>query len=279
MDITAIEIVKYLILGIVQGFTEPLPISSSGHVAIFAKLLHVDMEGNQFLSFAAFINFGSMLAIIIFFWKKIEKLFWGGIDYIKSGFKENTRESKYLWRIFFSTIPLVIATIFIVIFNVEFSDKLIYVGIALLFTSILLYLVSNKNGKTSIYQMSIIGAIVVGIGQVFALLPGISRSGTTMSVLLLLGFRKKESFDYSFMMFIPASIGALFYSLFEIFKNGISNPIMIIVYLLALFLSFVFTIIGLKLVEKMVIASKLIYFSIYCFCMSMLIILTYLVQY
>ncbi len=84
----------YILLGIIQGFTEPLPISSSGHVAIAQQLLGVQNTG---IAFEAFINFGSTIAIVIYFWDDIKKLFFGGIDYLKSGLKENTPESNYLW--------------------------------------------------------------------------------------------------------------------------------------------------------------------------------------
>ncbi len=239
-----IMIIKFLILGIVQGITEPLPISSSGHIAIVSNILGINLQGEYFLTFAAFINFGSTLAIIIYFYKDIKWLFLGGIKYITSKFKA-TEESKYLWNIFYSTLPLVIATIIMEVLHIEIQDDLIYIGVALFFTGLMLMLVSKKNGEIKVNRMTKIGALIIGLAQVIALLPGISRSGITMCALLFLGFDKKDSFNYSFLMFIPASFGALFYSLYKIFQFQIHDQIIIISLLLSTFLSFIFTLIGL----------------------------------
>lgn len=255
----------YILLGIIQGFTEPLPISSSGHVAIAQALLGVQIDG---IAFEAFINFGSTIAIVLYFWKDIEKLFFGGIDYIKSGFKESTTESKYLWKIFWATIPMVIATILMMIFDIEIGDSIRNIGFALFVTSMALFFVSNKAGKTTISNMSYKVAILIGVGQAIALMPGISRSGMTMVFALALGLRREDAFEFSFMMFIPASIGALFYSLYEIAQTGDFS----IQFIISAFFAFIFTIVGLKVTRKFVMASKLYYFAIYCLIVSISII-------
>ncbi len=255
----------YIFLGIIQGFTEPLPISSSGHVAIFKHLLGVSTEG---ISFEAFINFGSTIAIIIFFWDDIKKLFYGGIDYLKSGLKENTDESNYLWKIFWATIPMVIATILMMALNIELGESIRVIGIALFITSMALFFVMNKSGNTTIRDMSFKVAFLIGVGQAIALMPGISRSGMTMVFALALGLNRKDAFNFSFMMFIPASIGGLLYSLLEITKSGDFS----ILYIVSAFFAFVFTVFGLKLTRKFVMASKLHYFAIYCLVVSTTII-------
>ncbi len=255
----------YILLGIIQGFTEPLPISSSGHVAIFSQLFGVTNEG---IAFEAFINFGSTIAIIIYFWDDIERLFFGGIKYVKSGLKENTDESNYLWKIFWATIPMVIATIIMVILDINLGDDVRTVGFALFVTSMALFFVSNKEGNTSIKSMTFKVAILIGVGQAIALLPGISRSGMTMVFALALGLNRKDAFDFSFMMFIPASIGGLLYSLFEIATGGEFS----LLYIVSAVFAFIFTVFGLKLTRKFVMASKLHYFAIYCLIVSLSII-------
>lgn len=255
----------YILLGIIQGFTEPLPISSSGHVAIFSQLFGVTNEG---IGFEAFINFGSTIAIIIYFWDDIERLFFGGIKYVKSGLKENTDESNYLWKIFWATIPMVIATIIMVILDINLGDDVRTVGFALFVTSMALFFVSNKEGNTSIKSMTFKVAILIGVGQAIALLPGISRSGMTMVFALALGLNRKDAFDFSFMMFIPASIGGLLYSLFEIATGGDFS----LLYIVSAIFAFIFTVFGLKLTRKFVMASKLHYFAIYCLIVSLSII-------
>lgn len=255
----------YILLGIIQGFTEPLPISSSGHVAIFQELFGLSIEG---IVFEAFINFGSTIAIIIYFWKDIRKLFFGGINYLKSGLKENTEESNYLWKIFWATIPMVIATIIMIGFDITLGDNIRAIGFALFVTSMSLFFVSKKSGNLTIKDMSFKIAILIGIGQAIALMPGISRSGMTMVFALALGLKREDAFNFSFMMFIPASIGALMYSLYEIVQAGEFS----VYYLVSAFFAFVFTAVGLVITKKFVMASKLHYFAIYCLVVSGIII-------
>lgn len=255
----------YILLGIIQGFTEPLPISSSGHVAIFSAIFGVSSTG---ISFEAFINFGSTIAIVIYFWDDIKRLFYGGIEYLKSGLKENTDESNYLWKIFWATIPMVIATILMEALGIELGDSVRTVGFALFVTSMALFFVSNKSGNLTIKSMSFKIAILIGVGQAIALMPGISRSGMTMVFALALGLNKKDAFDFSFMMFIPASIGGLLYSLYEIATGGDFS----LLYIVSAFFAFIFTVFGLKLTRKFVMASKLHYFAIYCLIVSLSII-------
>lgn len=260
----------YIFLGILQGFTEPLPISSSGHVAIAQQLLGVQNTG---IAFEAFINFGSTIAIIIYFWDDIKRLFFGGIDYLKSGLKENTEESSYLWKIFWATIPMVIATLLMMVSGITFGDDVRTIGFALFVTSMALFFVSNKSGNITIENMSYKIAILIGIGQAIALMPGISRSGMTMVFALALGMAKKDAFDFSFMMFIPASIGGLIYSLIEISQSGDFS----FLYIISAIFAFIFTVFGLKLTRKFVMASKLNYFAIYCLIVSLTVItLSYL---
>lgn len=256
----------YILLGIIQGFTEPLPISSSGHVAIAQQLLGVQNTG---IAFEAFINFGSTIAIVIYFWSDIERLFFGGIDYLKSGLKENTAESNYLWKIFWATIPMVIVTLVMMVLGIELGDSIRTIGFALFITSMALFFVSNKAGNTTIRDMSFKVAILIGVGQAIALMPGISRSGMTMVFALALGMRREDAFSFSFMMFIPASIGGLIYSLIEIAKTGDFS----LLYIVSAIFAFIFTVFGLKLTRKFVMASKLYYFAIYCLIVSITIIL------
>ncbi len=251
----------YILLGIIQGFTEPLPISSSGHVALVSALLGFQTTG---IAYAAFINFGSTIAIIAYFWNDIKRLFWGGIDYLKSGLKTQTEESDYLWKVFWATIPMVIVTIIIEVLGITIGESIRAIGFALFITSMSLFFVSNKDGHGSIKQMPYVIAFLIGVGQALALMPGISRSGMTMVFALALGLNRKDAFDFSFMMFIPASIGGLLYSLYEITQaNDFS-----IMYIVSAIFALIFTIFGLKLTRRFVMASKLHYFAIYCLFIS-----------
>lgn len=258
-----IKLLEFILLGIVQGFTEPLPISSSGHLVIFQELLHINLPG---LTFEAFINFGSTVAIILFFWKDIKRLFFGGIRYLFSGLKENTEESNYLWKIFFATLPLVFLTITLKVMDIEFEENIKTVGYALFITALALLFICKKQGYKEIKYMSFTTAFLIGIGQMIALMPGISRSGMTIVFAIALGLTAKEAFNFSFIMFIPASIGALFVSVYDIISTGYFD----INFLISAIFAFIFTLIGLVVLKRTMIQSKLIYFSIYCFFVSIL---------
>lgn len=260
------KLIIYIILGIIQGFTEPLPISSSGHVAIFSELFGVASDG---IAFEAFINFGSTIAILIFFWEDIRKLFHGGIAYLKSHLKENTEESSYLWKIFWATIPMVFATLIMEGFDIVLGDDIRMIGFALFITSMSLFFVSKKSGNITIKEMTYKTVILIGIGQAIALMPGISRSGMTMVFALALGLKREDAFNFSFMMFIPASIGALIYSIIEIASSGDFS----LLYIVSSVFAGIFTWFGLKLTKRFVMASKLHYFAIYCLIVSISIIL------
>ncbi len=261
-----LEAFKYLILGIVQGFTEPLPISSSGHVAIAQEVLNINNPG---ISFEAFINFGSTIAILIYFRHDIITLFYGGLKYLRGGLKTNTTESSYLWKIFFSTLPLVFGALLIQMLGITIGDNLTVIGYALIVTAFSLFFVYNKDGKTDIKSATIMMVIFIGVGQTIALMPGISRSGMTMVFALLIGIEKKEAFKFSFLMFIPASIGALIYSIIIMISEHSFNPLFII----SAFMAFIFTLIGLKITENFVTHNNLHYFGIYCLIIGLTVIL------
>lgn len=263
------DFLQYLILGIIQGFTEPLPISSSGHVLIFQQLMNVNLEDG--LSFAAFINFGSTIAIIFWFRHTIIDLIVGGLGFLSSKGKKYKNEWNYILKIVVATIPLVIAGVSLKVFNIEFSETISAIGYALFITSLALFYVSNKkNGTISTSTLTYKQAIFIGIFQAIALLPGLSRSGLTMTAALIIGMANEEAFNFSFIMFIPASFGALLFSMIGIAQDPTlgSN---LVNYLTSFLMAAIFTWIGLIITKKVVMAAKLKYFAYYCLAVSILI--------
>ncbi len=264
-------ILIFIILGIVQGLTEPLPISSSGHLVIFEYLLGLDNDALG-ISYSAFINFGSTIAICIYFWDKLVSLLIGFLKFIISGGKKCIPEMEYCLKIILATIPLAIAGVLFLIFDVEFVENIKVVGYALFITALSLLFVSNKtNGTKTNDNMTYTDALIIGLFQVIALMPGISRSGITITAALLIGYKNKEAFDFSFIMFVPASLGALVFSLLDIIQDpNVSD--FIFPYILSFVLAGIFTWFGLIITKKVVIAAKLKYFAYYCFVVSTLII-------
>lgn len=277
MHITLVEFFKILFLGIVQGFTEPLPISSSGHLIIFETLLNYQ---NLDIAFSALINFGSTIAIIIYFKDELIDLIIGFLKYIIYYYNDFTRNSKniskkftykkydYEWKyainIGIATIPLFCVGIILVLFFPNFGvDNLRITGFALLVTAVALSAVYKLSGLKSLKEMTYLDAFIVGIFQAVAFLPGLSRSGLTLVGLLILGYRNKDAFQFSFIMYIPASIGALFFSFISLFLNPVA-PIIFLTYLLSGFIAFLTTLLGLVILKKTLNAQKLNYFAAYC---------------
>ena len=186
------EFLKYVILGIIQGITEPLPISSSGHLLIFKELFNTNMFND--LNFEVIANFGSFIAILMIFWNDIVKLVTGFFKYLfgKKDKKKFADDFKYCMLIVVGSIP-------VGIMGLLFKDKIesfsnVYeVGFALLITAIALFIVKDSKGKKKDYDITYKDAIIIGLFQMIALIPGLSRSGMTLVGCLLCGLSREAS--------------------------------------------------------------------------------------
>ena len=159
-----INIIKYVILGIIQGITEPLPISSSGHLLIFRELFNTNMFND--LNFEVIVNFGSFLAILIIFWKDIVRLVTGFFKYL-FGDKKYIKEWKYSWLIVIGSIPVGLIG-FILKDEIELLAKPRVVGIALLVTATSLFFVKNIKGEKEDTDLNWVDALIIGLFQVCA---------------------------------------------------------------------------------------------------------------
>lgn len=260
------KLIKYIILGIIQGFTEPLPVSSSGHIFILKYLLNTDI--NSDLNFEIIVNAGSLLAVVIIYHKKILSLLEGFIMYLKD---KNVRyESDYRYSIYVlvGCIPVGILGILLKDYIEDvLSMSFTVVGISFIITSIFLYLVRNKNNRRSTVTLG--DALYIGLVQSIALLPGISRSGSTLIAGLSSGLSKEEAFDYSFMLYIPISIGTTILGI----KDLINSDVEFLPYFLGFIFSFIVSFFTLKWFRNIVRNGKLIYFSIYCLLMGLFVLI------
>ncbi len=254
------NIVIFIILGIVQGLTEALPISSSGHLVIFQDLLNINIPG---ISFEAFINFGSTITIIYFFRQYIIDLIKGFFGYLKSGGKTYKTEWKFLMNVIVATLPLVFAGIIMLVLDISPEEGIKNVAAALYITAILLFIVNSRRGTVKLDEITYKQALIIGCFQVIALIPGLSRSGMTLVAALLVGIESKAAFDFSFLMFIPASVGALIFSLIDIATDP-NLSTFIGGYVLSFIMAVIFTWFGLLITKKFTVAHKLQYFSLYC---------------
>ncbi|MDD6272763.1 MAG: undecaprenyl-diphosphate phosphatase [bacterium] len=262
------ELLKYIILAIIQGLTETIPVSSSGHLMILKTIMDVNVD---FDTIAILTNLGSLIAIVILFWNDIISLIQSFFKYLINKDKKYKDEYNYCWMIVLGCIPAGIMGLIVskleLFSKIENNVKI--VGISLIITSILLFIVKDFKGKKEDNKIGIKEALTVGFMQIAGLFPGISRSGSTIVGGMFAGLKRDTAFKYSFMLYIPISIAA---SILEIFDLTLTNAL-IIPYLLSIIISCIVTLLVTKWFRKIVNNGKLIYFSIYTLVIGILVIL------
>lgn len=266
------ELLKYIILGIIQGITEPLPISSSGHLLIFRELFNTNMFND--LNFETIVNFGSFLAILLIFWKDIVKLVTSFFKYLFSKDKEKKNylnDFKYCLLIIIGSIPVGIIG-FIFKDKIESIASVKEVGIALIITAIALFIVKNCNGKKKDNEITYKDAIIIGLFQMAALMPGLSRSGMVLVGCLLCGLNKESSLKYTFMLYFPVSVAAFGLSMVDVINAGIDSSL-ILGYGFGLVAAFIFTYLTYNWLSNIVKNGKLWKFSIYCLIVSIFVLI------
>ena len=262
------SIIIYIFLGIVQGLTETIPVSSSGHLMILKTILDKSID---FDSIAILTNLGSLIAIFILFRKDIIQLIKSFFLYLKSKEKKYKDDYNYCWMIVLGCIPAGIMGLIVskleLFSKIENNVKI--VGISLIVTSILLFIIKDFKGSKDDKKIGIKEALTVGCMQILGLFPGISRSGSTIVGGMFANLKRDTAFKYSFMLYMPLSVAA---SLLELSDLSISSSL-ITRYLLAIGFSCIVTLLVTKWFRKVVSEGKLIYFSIYCFVVGILTII------
>ena len=204
-----------IILAIIQGIAEFLPISSSAHLIIFRDLFGLaqnTITGDMELAFDIALHFGTLLAIMLYFFKDWWKMVISGLT---KGTKQ--KEGKLFWYIVLATIPAALVGVFFeeTIENVVRKNYLL-IGLALIFMGIVIYLVDKTaKQKKNLGDMKIKDALLIGCSQVFALIPGFSRSGTTIAAARSLSLNREDAAKFSFYLSAPVVCGAVVLSLFK----------------------------------------------------------------
>lgn len=245
---------KYILIGIIQGLTEFLPISSSGHIVLFGSFF--DMDNLLLISIVAHI--GTLFAVLFCYRKRIFEI------------ARHPIKDKTMLNLIIATIPsVVMVLIFNKFLEENFSAKTLIWGFI---ASAILLLIADFKKETD-KKINKKSAFGIGVSQGFALLPGISRSGATLTCGLLLGLNKNEALDFSFLMSIPIIVASAVYESFKLLNCQLSiNWCGIFIVMLT---SFIFGIISIKLMLKILKNNKLYYFSIYMLVLSLLIALLY----
>lgn len=230
------SIIEAIILGIIQGISEFLPISSTGHLTIFGRMFNLISEENPqaWTSFIAVIQLGTLVAILVYFWKDI----WNIVSaFLKENvgsrqkFSSQSLDSKMGWFIIIGTIP-------IVTFGLGFKDiiegtltkNLVVIACSLILLAIILaYAEKKAKFKKEMKDLSVFDSIIIGIAQAMALIPGSSRSGTTITGGLFMGFTRESAARFSFLLSIPSVFASGMLELYEQIKfidqSGVVNLI------------------------------------------------------
>ena len=261
---------KYIILGIIQGLTEPLPISSSGHLVIFKNLFNLDSLND--LNFEIIVNFASFLAISFIYRKDIIKLIKDSFNYLKTKEYKYYHSFKYILLIILACIP---AGILGLLFKNKIdliSSNVKYIGISLLITSLALFIVRKTDGKKHDNNITYKDSIIIGLFQGIALLPGISRSGSTLTGGLLRNIKKEDAVKFSFMLYLPISIASFILGIKDFTTSNNFNNLYIS-YILGFIFSLFTTYFATKWFINIIKKKKLIYFSIYCLVVGLLVLI------
>lgn len=263
------ELVDAIILGVIQGLTEFLPVSSSGHIELGKAILDTQVQDpDENLLFTVLVHFATALSTIIVFRKDIFELFKGIFQ-----FKWN-EEFQFALKIVLSMIPAVIVGLF---FEEQleslFSGNVLLVGFMLIITGLLLFLAGKARDTNK--NVSWKDAVIIGVSQAVAMLPGISRSGSTISTSVLLGNDRTKAARFSFLMVVPLIFGKIAKDLLggKIEFQADQNLPLIAGFIAA----FVTGWIACKWMIKLVKKAKLHYFSYYCFAVGLIAIIAHFI--
>ena len=252
-----------LILGLLQGLTEFLPVSSSGHLEIGQALLGTSGEEN--LTFAIVVHAATVLSTLVILWKEVAQLFRGTFTTLKWNEDKN-----YVAMILVSMIPVFVVGMFFKE-QVEglFGSGLLVVGICLCVTAVLLYFSEwlSKRRAGIGHEVGYKDAIIIGLAQAVAVLPGLSRSGTTIATGLLCGVKKESVTKFSFLMVLIPILGEAFLELLDVLSGEVvAGSLGIMPLLVGFVAAFISGCLACRFMINIVRRQKLIYFAIYCLC-------------
>jgi undecaprenyl-diphosphatase len=267
-ELDIVYIIKMVIIGLVQGFTEPIPVSSSGHVMVASEVLGL---GEQGFTFAILTNTASLFAIMYIYRKDIVRLLVHSYLYLKT--KKNSYKSdfRFVFFIIIGTIPAGVLGVLLNDFIAE-SVSMTTIAVMLLVTGIALWFIRNLKGHKGEGDLTVKDAFLVGLGQAIALAPGISRSGATIISAVAVGMKQETALRFSFMLYIPVSLGGVILG-FTDFLNEPNKVDLAIPYVATFIATLFMTYFAMKWFMGIMKSGKLVYFTYYCFIAAALLLI------
>lgn len=253
-----------VIMGIVQGFTEFLPVSSSGHLALVQNIVDFESYMGSHLVFDVALHLGTLISVVIAFWDDIKFLFVSGIDWLRHGFRVEKHEGRNtVFMLFLSTLPLVVALLLKDKVEAAFQNPVL-IGFALIYTAVILY-ISDKvpGGKKLGGTMKPKDALIIGIMQCIAVLPGVSRSGSTITAGLFTGLKRDFAVKFAFLLSLPAVLGATVISIPDILAmTWTANDV--ITFITGIICAAISGYLAIFMVRKIAASKNFRYFAYYC---------------
>lgn len=272
------------LLGFIQGIAEFLPISSSGHLSLMQNLLGILHGAQEDILFDVLLHLGTLIAVFIVYWRDIVELVRDFFAILTQLFSRSGNRQKEASSDVRMVLLLIVATLPLVLI-VPIKDAItglygntFFIGGALIVTGILLFLSDRmKQGRKTARTATVRDALMVGLGQALAVVPGLSRSGTTISLGMMRGFDRRFAVRFSFLLSIPAVLGANILEIGDAFKAGI-NPSLLPVYLLGMAIAAVSGIFAIKLVNLLAQKGKFGSFAYYCWGIGLIAIIATFVK-
>lgn len=272
------SVLEAFLQGLIQGFTEFLPVSSSGHLSLFQHFF--GLNGENAVAVTLVLHLGTLIAVFVAFWDKIKKLiveFFRMLGKIFTGkfkFRESSPEQRMIIMLIVSILPLFVFYIFKDFFEGLASDSDIIVeGIGFLYTSALLFLSTSKrfaDGKHTCGDVTAGSALLIGAFQGVALVPGISRSGSTISAGLLTGLKREDAVEYSFILGIPIILAGSLLNLKDI--GGASESIGILPLIVCFVVAAVAGYFAIRLIKLLVVSDKFRIFAYYTLALGIIVL-------
>lgn len=269
-----IKLLKFILLAVIQGISEVLPISSSGHLQIVQEILGMDTSS---LTVSIFLHLGSLVAMIVFYRKLIFSIIGNSAKYVFKASERNETNKNALKLLFMIVIACIPAGLIGILFKSKIESifaNTIFIGINLIITGCLLFLQKYIKGKKTLDTMNWLDAIVIGLFQAIGILPGISRSGITTIGGKVSKVQDEDAINFAFLLFIPVTLGTGLLEVVDIIKGDLvlsSNDILL--YIVGIIVSGLVTYIALSLLLKIIKKGKLHYFAYYCFAVGLAVVI------